>query len=208
MGQVEKQINNSINIRSIKGRVLQGSFTVEAALIMPMLFYLMFSLFYLSFYLHDINRIQGYLDKMLNRTSILIKHEADIKSGEIIYSKINQRGILYNIVGKSEVLEDDIRSYITEELSDGLFMMQITDIQVKIEKYRIEAKVKIRTRMPIKGVLSFFKPRQQKVIEEQVTIHDPADTIRMSEVILDTGSKVKGLEELSNIVETVFKHIK
>lgn len=208
MGQVEKQINNSINIRSIKGRVLQGSFTVEAALIMPMLFYLMFSLFYLSFYLHDINRIQGYLDKMLNRTSILIKHEADIKSGEIIYSKINQRGILYNIVGKSEVLEDDIRSYITEELSDGLFMMQITDIQVKIEKYRIEAKVKIRTRMPIKGVLSFFKPRQQKVIEEQVTIHDPADTIRMSEVILDTGSKVKGLEELRNIVETVFKHIK
>lgn len=208
MGQVEKQINNPINIRSIKGRVLQGSFTVEAALIMPMLFYLIFSLFYLSFYLHDINRIQGYLDKMLNRTSILIKHEADIKSGEIIYSKINQRGILYNIVGKSEVLEDDIRSYITEELSDGLFMMQITDIQVKIEKYRIEAKVEIRTRMPIKGVLSFFKPRQQKVIEEQVTIHDPADTIRMSEVILDTGSKVKGLEELSNIVETVFKHIK
>lgn len=196
MNQIKYRIKNQV----------RGSLTVEAALILPMIFYLLFSLFYLTFYLYDMNRVHGYLDKILYRTSMLVKHESDITSGKIQYTKINQRGVFYVLTGNTEMLEEDIRKYIAEELSDGLFMMRVTDIQAKVEKDKIEAKIEIKTKMPMKGILTFFQPKQRKVIEEKYTIHDPADTIRMSEVILDTGSQVKGMEELRNLVEKVFHY--
>jgi|GEM_PF-611089 len=207
-GRIKMEFKKPMGIQVLKRSIFPGSFTVEAALIMPMIIYLLFSLFYLTFYLHDINRVHGYMDKILYQTSLLAKHESDIMSGEITYTKINQRGIFYFITGDTEMLEDDIRKYITEELSDGLFIMQVIDSQVKVDRHKLEAKIKIQTKMPRKGILTFFQPSKQTVIEKKYIVHDPADTIRMSEVILDTGSKVKGLKELRNLAETVFNYKK
>jgi len=188
----------------IRGRI-QGSFTVEAALIMPIIIYLIFSFFYLTFYLHDCNRIQGYLDKVLNRAALIIKHESDISKGEIKYEEINNRGVFYLIIGKKDKLEEDIYRYIEDEFSEGLLMMRVTDIDVEVGKYSLEVKITAETKNAMRGVLRFFQPNEKKIIEGKQIIHNPADTIRMSEVILDTGSRIKGVEELKGIIENILK---
>lgn len=205
---IQNRIQNQRTNAADQQRVVKGSFTVEAALIMPMIFYLIFSICYLSFYLHDINRIQGLTDKALHRTGLIIKHEANLSRSEINYADINERGVFYIITGKTDKLEDRIRQYIIQEISEGLFLMKVTDIDLEVGKFYLDVKVKAETEIAMKGVLSFFRPSKQKVIEGRYTIHNPADTLRMSEVILNTGSKVKGVEELKNIIGNVIDLVK
>jgi hypothetical protein len=42
------------------------------------------------------------------------------------------------------------------------------------------------------------------VISGEYPIHDPAETIRVCDVILDTASQIKGVDELKNKIEGFF----
>ncbi len=56
-----KNINTGIcnNFNKIVKRNFKGSYTIEAALIMPIIFIVLAGIIYISFYLHDIVWIQG-----------------------------------------------------------------------------------------------------------------------------------------------------
>jgi len=188
-----------------KRRAVKGSFTVEAAFLMPIIFFLIFSFLYLTFYLHDSSRIQGCLDKALHRTTLVLKHEYDFAAGEIRYEEINNRGIIDLITGDTKDLEQEICQYVCREFSEGLFVTKITNVTTKVGRYNIEVEVEAETKISLRGVLSFFYPNRKRTIKKKYSIHDPAETIRISEVILDTGTKIKGVEEWAERIKNIGK---
>ena len=175
---------------------IKGSFTVEAALVMPIVLFVITSLICLSFYLHDKCRIEGSVDKALFKASMTLKHNADIETGAVNYENINDRGVFYLLMGSTKVAEGNLQTFLEQELSGGLLSTEVTKITVKAGKLSASIAVEGEFKIPVSGVLDYFNPNPKLVIEVNCPIHNPAEVLRISEVILDTGEKIKGMEAL------------
>jgi hypothetical protein len=187
-----------------KNKYLQGSITVEAAFVMPIVIFTIFALIYLAFFLHDMCKIQGMVDKTLHKAGISAKHEANIVTGEISYENISERGVFYLILGNTEEEENRIQLYLQHELSKGLFLTKISSVIVNLGKFKLTVEVEAETKVALPGIKYLFGPLSYRKITGEYPVHDPVESIRRSEVILDTGSKIKGVEELKEKLESIF----
>lgn len=182
-------------------KTFKGSITVEAAFVMPIVILSIFALIYLSFYLHDNCLIQGTMDLTLHKAGMTVKHEADISTGEVSYERISDRGVFYLLFGETEQEEKLIQTYLEQELSKGLFITKIYGIKVSVTKAKIKISIETNTKVSLPGLSYLFDPFADRAFVGEYTIHNPTETIRGMEVILETGSSIKGVDKLKEIVE-------
>ncbi len=185
-------------------RGIKGSLTVEAALLLPMIVFLICSLIVLAFYLHDRNRMEGLLDEVLMKGALATKHEADVRTGRVEYENIRKRGVLYLLIGDTKQQEQELQEYLRELSDQGFFLTEITDIRVEVSKLKMKITLEGIFEVPLRGILEFFRPDRRMRMAAERRIHDPAEFIRVSEVVLDTGSKIKSIDELKKKMEKVF----
>lgn len=181
-----------------------GSITVEAAFVIPIVLLTVFALIYLSFYLHDICRIQSVMDLAMHKAGFAVKHEADIDTGETDYEKIGDRGIFYQLTGSTGDEEKQLRDYVNQQLVSGLFLVKISKVSVDLGKRKIKLSINTDTQVTMPGLKNLFKPYTSTVISGSYSVHNPAETIRCTEVILETGSKIKGVDKLKEKFEKIF----
>ncbi len=182
----------------------KGSFTVEAALVLPIVLFVILAVIFLSFYLYDVCRIEGITDKILHQAAMRMKHESTLATGEIDYQNINDRGVFYLITGSTEEEEAEIEAYLWQELTTGLLCTEVTNIKVTAGKRKVTAAVEAESGVLIKGIWNYFRPKGF-VYEIARPVHNPAESIRFSEVILETGSKIKGLDALQEQITNILK---
>lgn len=180
---------------------VNASFTVEAAIVMPLVLYTILALIFLSFNLHDRCRIHCMADKVLHKASIYMKHDADITTCKTDYENINDRGILYPITGNTADERIEIEQYLISELEYGLLCTEITGIEVKAGKLMVRLEIQGRLDVPATLFMSFLK-RSIHVRAER-PLHNPAEAIRISEVILETGTRIKGVDKLIEKLESL-----
>jgi len=178
-----------------------GSITVEAVLIVPIVLLAVFFLIYLAFYLHDMARIEGTMDKALMKASYVFKHDADFTTGEPYYETINDRGVFYMLFGNTQQEKKELEKYVKEQLAAGLFIVKVSGIKAEVDKRNIALRVETSLTITNKGVMNLFKQYTKKILVRKSTAHDPAETIRLTEVILDTGDKIKGVDALKSKIE-------
>jgi hypothetical protein len=183
----------------------KGSITVEAAFVMPIVILTVFALIYLAFYLHDYNRIQGIVDLVIHKAGITIKHDADIATGRISYEDINDRGVFYTLTGDLPVEESKIGKLLDQELSKGLFITHIIKAEVEAGKLDIKINVLAKTHIGLPLFQNAFNKLLNINVESTYPVHNPAETVRACEVILDTGSKIKGADKLKDVLEKFTK---
>jgi hypothetical protein len=182
----------------------RGSITVEAAFIMPIVIFFVFALIYFAFYLHDICRIQSKIDLVLYKAGITVKHEADIVTGHVDYKKIGSRGVFYLLLGSTNEEEKQVQNYLCQELEEGLFLVKVDKIDVTVEKQKIVVSVETGTQVSLKGIKDLFEPYSKIVRKGEYPVHNPAESIRCMEVILETGSGIKGMDKLKEKFERIF----
>ena len=184
-------------------RKVDASFTVEATFILPMVLFTMVFIIYLSFYLHDYCRIQNIVDGVAHKVAMNIKHEADIDSGRVNYDELN-KGLLSQVFEEPDAREADIKNYIGRLLSKGLIITRITDIHVTKDILNLTIRVEGEYQFPIKGLGWLIALDNHLTLEREAAFHYPANFVRISDVILDTGSRIKGF---NNLKETIIKLI-
>lgn len=194
MGIHKMRLNS--NHSSGRKKYIPGSITVEAAFVMPIVILAVFALIYLAFYLHDLCRIQGNVDLALHKAGLSVKHEADIATGQVAYEDINDRGVFYLLFESSAEEEAELKELLEQELSKGLFLVKIGSIKVEADKLRIKASVKTDMDVKLPLFSHLFNSLPDKVIYGEYPVYNPAETIRIMEVILETGSEIKGVKEL------------
>ncbi len=186
---------------SMKVGGISGSITVEASFVMPIVIMTIFLLIYLSFYLHDICRIQGTVDLILHQAGFSLKHEADIATGEVDYQKINDRGVFYLLFGNMQEEEEQIYGLLKQTLAKKLFLVKIDEINVTVNKTKVEAVVKTDTQVNLPVFSYLFELLPDREIKAACPVHNPAETVRYTEVILELGSEIKGVDELKEKIE-------
>lgn len=201
--KASKRTNKTLEVSSLK-----GSITVEAAFLMPFVIFTIFALMYLSFNLHDRCVIQGKMNQALHKAGITVKHEADIASGEINYEMIGDRGVFYLLFGDSKSDEKKVEEYLKQELTRGLFLSSITGVDVSIDKFRIICIVEGKLQISLPG-FRYLRERLSTIkIQGEYQVHNPAEVIRGFEVVLDTGSQIKGIDKLKDSIEGFINKVK
>lgn len=176
-----------------------ASFTIEAVFIMPIVLFTIVSIIYLSFYLHDYCKMQGVVDGVLHKIAMNIKHEADIGSGRVNYDEIN-KGLTSQIFGNSDSKEDEIEDYTARMLSKGLIATSITNVHVSRNILDLSIRVEGEFQFPLKGLIWITSLDDTLAVEAKSAYHYPANFIRISEVVLDTGSKIKGFDKIKDSI--------
>lgn len=179
----------------------QANITIEAAFVFPVIIYLIFALIYLAFYLHDRCVIQGTADKVLYSAAVAMKHDAEITTGAIDYERIKDQRILGVFDRRPEEQQIKIKGCLQQELVKKLFLLRLSSVEVKADMYRITVNIGAVTKVKLPLFGRLFDRYSYTRIEQSSSVHNPAETIRMAEVILDTGSEIKGVNELKEAVE-------
>lgn len=187
---------------NIKG-CTEGSITVEAAFVMPIVILTIFALIYLSFLLYDQNHIQGGVDKVLHNTCITVKHDVITNTGMVDYEKIDDRGVFYFLTRDTKQDNTNLENYLHQELEEGLFQFEISEIKAEVGAFQINVEVLARSKIKLPFFQGLFRQFTYSKTFASAPIHNPADTIRIAEVILETGSNIKGIEELKNILDSL-----
>ena len=194
---MEKKARKNGNIkRSYYIQPNAGSITVEAAFAMPLVLYMIIALIYLTFWLYDQNLVHGTVDKALHKAEITLRNDADIESGTLSYKDINNRGIFYPLIKDDTIEEDKITDYLNRELAGRLFLSKVTEVEAEINNTRISIWTGVETKVKLPVFSHLFDPVSRTEITAEGRVHNPAEAVRAAEVILETGSKVKGAEEL------------
>lgn len=167
-----------------------GSFTVELALLMPIILCVISSIIYMGFYMYDYHRLTTVVEEGISKTSLYIKHESNIDTGEVDYNNINQHFLweLYN--GESMKQEKKLEEYLVKKIGDKFFIMERPFIQVdlNLNQVTIQVSTRVYKRIPFG---EFLFPNT--VITSTSKLHHPTQTLRQGEVIVQTGMKIKGV---------------
>ncbi len=182
----------------------KASITIEAAFVMPIVILTVFALIYLSFYLHDICRIQGAVDGTLHKAGLILKHGSELTTIENDYEQIINQDIFDLLQDDSKQLEQEVQVHLKEKLRKGLFLLKIADIGVKVGKLDLSVSVQTKFNISIPWISELMSFSSSAVVSGTYPIHDPAETIRKCEVILDTASQIKGVDELKNKIVGFF----
>lgn len=127
------KIENNVKIEN-KTIFLNGSITVEAAFIIPIVLTVLFILCYITFYLHDCVRIQC-----------------------IINQEIGRQSTIGNVLSKEE-REKLLRDCLQKELQKKLFMISSQEMEIQITDISINAKVIGKSRISL-GLVNIFFPK-------------------------------------------------
>jgi len=182
---------------------VHGIFTVEALLVMPIVLFVIVFVIYISFYLYDYCRIQGVAGSLLHKAALNLKHETDIETGKISYEEIGKQAVFYQAFSIPEYKIKSMESLLAKKLSKGLLATEITNIKVSASNFKMTVYVEGIFQIPIKGVANLFANKGIIQVKAERQVHNPANTVRISEVILELGSKVEGLNDLKDILNTL-----
>lgn len=186
--------------------ITKGSYTVEAAFIVPIIIFVIMALIYMSFYLHDKARIQAIIHENLLEGGLIIKHEWNLNNNEIDYINIDKRGIYYPIVGETEDEINIIEDNLWDQLSHKLYIAQINGIVVEGDHWNISIKVDAVMNISILKVREFFTGSGTTLtLSSNGRIHYPAEFIRqfstVEGVIEDRDGYNGILEKLSSFLK-------
>lgn len=183
---------------------LNGSFTVEAAIIIPIVTIVIFFLIYLGLYLHDRSKVQAKLHEILSYGTNLIQYGI-YPDGNILNEK---RDFLYLYLNDKTVEKEVILNMLQDVNDHNLFMAKLEDIKIHVDISELIIQGELVYGPPISGLIPIFtKSRSSIPIKLSGTVFPREEKTRVLDVALTTGKNVKGvktaIEKLAVIVNEI-----
>lgn len=171
-------------------------FTVEAAFVLPLVFYTILFLLNYCFYSHDRTRLQAVGEKVASNAASLISYQIDMDWPVLIEEDYLSKGILYPFGVGREKDEKKILSYIEETLTKGYFVCEIKELQIKTTLSEVRITGKLKAIFPSAKLFGILKEDSFTVpfcFEE--TIFTREEKTRLLEVSVQLGKQIKGVDK-------------
>lgn len=177
----------------------KASYTVEATFVMSIIIFVIFALMYLTFYLYDKSKIQNILDISAVKISEMLKQEGDIELGTVDYDNINEQSMIRWVTNNYEREESIGAKYIKKELNKKLIISSMETLQVDIHRTKVKISAKVNMDIPLLGARRYFTKEKLSIqLGSTVSIHHPAEFLRLASSVLDTASSIKGADKVAS----------
>lgn len=178
-------------------RMLGGSYTVEAAFLVPIITGMIVVLIGASMYLRDITLVQSVVAEVSEKGRMLVQHEVLPGTNEILYERELKEGIFSRLLGDSN-REDE--ALLLRELEAGLkgrmWLSRCINKKIDIEAGELEISLVVQAGVPTllfgTGLNSFFR----RTVSERTELAGVEEKTRIYSAIVETGMRIKGVEKV------------
>lgn len=157
----------------------KGMMTVEAAFLLPLIFFLLVCILFFFFSCYEDGVAAGILREEIQKASDVVKTKGNPETGEYNISLLNQRKLSYLLNYDSGEIETQCKSNIKTRLSRQSLFGSNPKVTVEIKHGEITGKISSNIEIPVIGAteisgFSVFSVDQQ--VSE--TVRMPAEQIR------------------------------
>ncbi|WP_185257484.1 pilus assembly protein [Anaerocolumna chitinilytica] len=182
-------------------RKLKGSYTLEAAILIPLILYIIIALIYTSFLLHDRGVIEGAVHLLVLNGERAAFKNMDTVTSEINYDHYIEEGI-FHLLNDREDEAASMKNLLKNNLSKKVILADISDINVGIGKKEITVNVNYKFSMPIRGVWEFFhKGGTQFTYTEKKVFDKNEEFIRLFQIGMDIGTELPGADSILSMLQ-------
>lgn len=177
----------------IEKEELEGSFTVEASFVMPVVVFIVLTLIFLGYSLYDQCRWEEKLQDGFLLANQWILHPSDFSTGKQDLDRINERGVFFRFFNGMERGKEAFEAYVLSAKEDAFITQaELTAADIKLDGVHCE--IMMERRIP--DILIEFSSVVPQNREELIRLHHPAEFIRGYAVLNEIVEGTKGLSEL------------
>lgn len=182
--------------RSKRGRMMEGSYTVEAAFLMPMITIIVFLLIMVAVYLRDVAIVRSIAYDVILEGRQLAQYDVIPGTDDIMYERELQKGIFSRILEDTDKEDAGItKSYFGKQLVGRLWMSEFRNADVEITESGIRVTVSVVAAGPFIELSEWIPGdffRDEIVIEE--ACEDVTAKTRIYTAVVRTGLRIKGAD--------------
>ena len=134
--------------------------TVEAAFIIPMILFIIFSLMYLTFHLHDKVRLETVIEQALGKDC---EEDWEYENGSY-----------------KEQEEERIK-YLEKELETGFFLLEKNQVSCEINGFSVKIKIVMKENVSLNPVKKLGSGEGLVILERERILHNPEEVLRVYE---------------------------
>lgn len=125
-----------------------GYITVEASLIFPIAFLILFLFVEYAIYFMNCGIVQGATEEAGLKAADIVITNGKYENGEMSYGDLNQRNLYTNMFPGEKAAAAKVRKQLQKELETHLFLGKVQSISVKVSANQIKTKVEMQIRIP------------------------------------------------------------
>ncbi|ABX40429.1 TadE/TadG family type IV pilus assembly protein [Lachnoclostridium phytofermentans] len=176
--------------------IKKAFFTVEAAFVLPLVFYTILFLLNYSFYSHDRTKLQALGEEVALKAASYISYQVDMDWTVLREEDYLSKSILYPFGVGREKDERKVLSYVNETLTNGYWVCEIRDLQVQTTLSKVKITGKLKAVFPSAKLFGILKKDSFTVpfcFEESIFSRE--EKTRLFEVSINLGKKIKGVDK-------------
>ena len=183
-----------------------ASFTVEAAMVMPIVLFVVIALIYMSFYLHDFCVIRSISDQMVSE----LCHVKEGGTGMNAAASESESFLSQNfsVLGLqlSEEKKNMIYNTMQGSLEGKLFLLSYKSCEVSMAFQKVTLQVYAKGGVSSRYVQRILPPLNIH-ITSYGTVHQPAVSVRAEKLIFDEFEKSKVFDGIQSLLSKVREYI-
>ncbi|MDO5291187.1 MAG: pilus assembly protein [bacterium] len=192
----------------ITDKKVEGSITVEAAFVIPIIVVILMALIYFSFYLHDQTVVACVIDEANERLNQAVRQPTNYETGEISYEQLTSQSLLCRVNGDYSVEIDSMRKFIKDRLNKRLMIGEIETIDIKKEQTLITTTVTAKNRIHFFPALEYLKDYHVSVNAADCEVNNASEYVRAASVTLDVVSQTKAFDKVADVINKIDKVLK
>ncbi|MBD5088904.1 MAG: hypothetical protein HDT30_08880 [Clostridiales bacterium] len=181
-----------------------GMITLEAMFVFPLVFFLVITLCYMTFYLCDYTKLQGLVEIIAEEQVLCIKDKEKLLE-EVDYQKRKERGITFYLDGLSaekNILVSTLKSMADKEKLFG----KVESVSATIGHTKVSIQINMAISTGISKVHEYLggSPFQYQ-INTSIPVHNPTEFTRAYTALQDTMESVKGSKKINEKLNEIKK---
>ncbi|GKX30940.1 hypothetical protein SH1V18_34200 [Vallitalea longa] len=185
---------------------LEGSLTVEAALIFPIIFFTVICIIYIGIYLYDVTSLEAIVNETSGRYQLAYTKKIDFDTGKALSSESRIDEGIYWRLAYDRSLNDNAEAYIKKQIKERLIMNE-EDIYtaIKLKNYVLKKYITITVEKDfntpfviINNLLRINDSGLNMCVNSKVLVNEPCELIRNIDMIDDMTDYVPAISNVKD----------
>lgn len=175
----------------------QASYTVEAAFVIPIVFFVIFFFLSYTFYCYDRSKLQAEIDDIIRKASSYMAYEVDLYTDEIVSYKLAEKNLLFVLFGDRSAKEKNLRDYIKDRLESMYYITSVDSVAVSTTVATVRISGVAHMRIPIMSIFNKGNDYTFDVeFSHEESIFPREEKVRIMTAAMELGTKIKGVDSV------------